>query len=86
MPPTQVFFSFLPGCFGCVIVDGTTGDIVGEGHNQVIADNDPTAHGEMVALRDAGKRLGKPWLKGCVVYTSAEPCPMCFSVSASGGV
>ena len=64
------------GPFGCVIVkDGT---IVGEGHNQVTSTNDPTAHAEVVAIRNACKNLNSFQLEGCEVYTSCEPCPMCL--------
>ena len=64
------------GPFGCVIArDGT---IVGEGVNQVTSTNDPTAHAEVVAIRDACKNLDSFQLDGCVVYTSCEPCPMCL--------
>jgi tRNA(Arg) A34 adenosine deaminase TadA len=65
------------GPFGCVIV--RDGQIVGEGHNRVLADKDPTAHGEMVAIRDACRRLADFRLSGCELYTTGEPCPMCFS-------
>lgn len=64
------------GPFGCVIVKD--GAVVGRGHNRVIADNDPTCHGEIAALRDAGKTLGTHDLSGCVLYTTGEPCPMCL--------
>jgi guanine deaminase len=64
------------GPFGCVIV--LDGQIVGEGSNQVTSTNDPTAHAEVVAIRDACKRLGTYQLTGCQVYTSCEPCPMCL--------
>ena len=64
------------GPFGCVIVK--EGKIVGQGHNQVITSHDPTAHGEVVAIRDACKNLGTFSLEGCDVYTSCEPCPMCL--------
>lgn len=64
------------GPFGCVIVKD--GKIVGRGNNQVIATNDPTAHAEVVAIRDACKNLGTFQLDGCEVYTSCEPCPMCL--------
>ncbi|GAB4813024.1 hypothetical protein N2152v2_000070 [Parachlorella kessleri] len=67
------------GCFGAVVVDKATGEVLGEGYNHVIANCDPTWHGEMEALRNACKRVGKPHLPGCVVYTSAEPCPMCYT-------
>jgi tRNA(Arg) A34 adenosine deaminase TadA len=62
--------------FGCVIVKD--GKIVGEGHNQVTSSNDPTAHAEVVAIRDACKKLNTFQLDGCEVYTSCEPCPMCL--------
>lgn len=65
------------GPFGCVIVKD--GAIIGEGWNRVIATNDPTAHGEVVAIRDACRHLGTFLLAGCELYTSAEPCPMCLS-------
>lgn len=64
------------GPFGCVIVRG--GEIVGEGSNRVTSTNDPTAHAEVVAIRDACTRLGSFQLDGCTVYTSCEPCPMCL--------
>ena len=64
------------GPFGCVIVRG--GLIVGEGCNEVILSNDPTAHAEIVAIRNACKKLNNFQLTGCDVYTSCEPCPMCL--------
>ena len=64
------------GPFGCVIV--RNGEIVGEGNNRVTSTNDPTAHAEVVAIRDACSKLGTFQLDGCVVYTSCEPCPMCL--------
>lgn len=64
------------GPFGCVIVKGD--EIIGEGCNQVISSNDPTAHAEVVAIRDACKRLNNYQLTGCDVYASCEPCPMCL--------
>ena len=64
--------------FGCVIVD-KNGKIVGKGHNHVVLDNDPTAHGEVVAIRNACKNLGTFDLSGCILYTSCEPCPMCLN-------
>ena len=65
------------GPFGAVIVKG--GEIVGEGFNRVTVTNDPTAHAEVVAIRDACGRLGTFSLSGCEIYTSCEPCPMCLS-------
>jgi tRNA(Arg) A34 adenosine deaminase TadA len=64
------------GPFGCVIV--RDGQIVGEGHNRVLADKDPTAHGEIMAIRDACRRLGDFRLTGCELYTTGQPCPMCL--------
>ncbi len=64
------------GVFGAVIVKD--GKIIAEGYNQVIKQNDPTWHAEMQAIREACKKMGSPHLKGCVLYTSAEPCPMCL--------
>lgn len=64
------------GPFGCVIV--RDGEIVGEGNNQVTATLDPTAHAEVVAIRNACKNLNSFQLDGCIVYASCEPCPMCL--------
>ena len=64
------------GPFGCVIV--REGKVIGRGYNQVTSSNDPTAHAEVVAIRDACSRLGSYQLTGCDVYTSCEPCPMCL--------
>lgn len=64
------------GPFGCVIVKD--GIIVGEGSNAVTSSNDPTAHAEVVAIRNACKNLGTFQLDGCILYTSCEPCPMCL--------
>lgn len=64
------------GPFGCVVVkDGT---IIGEGFNRVTSSNDPTAHAEVVAIRNACDHLGTFQLTGCDIYTSCEPCPMCL--------
>ena len=49
----------------------------GEGYNRVLVDCDPSAHGEVVAIRNAGKNLGTFELTGCSLYTNFEPCPMC---------
>jgi len=62
------------GPFGCVIVKGDK--IVGQGNNKVICNNDPTAHAEIIAIRDACKNLGTYQLSDCEIYTSCEPCPM----------
>ena len=64
------------GPFGCIVVKNN--DIVGRGNNKVIGTNDPTAHAEIVAIRDACKNLGTFQLDGCEIYTSCEPCPMCL--------
>ena len=64
------------GPFGCVIVKD--GKIVGRGNNKVTSNNDPTAHAEVIAIRDACKNLNSFQLEGCEIYTSCEPCPMCF--------
>ncbi len=64
------------GPFGCVIV--MNNEIVGEGYNMVTTTNDPTAHAEIVAIRQACKKLNSYQLEGCEVYTSCEPCPMCL--------
>ena len=64
------------GPFGAVIVKN--GEIVGEGWNRVLASHDPTAHGEVVAIRDACANLGVIALDGCEIYTTGQPCPMCL--------
>lgn len=64
------------GPFGCVIVKN--GEVVGKGHNQVVKNNDSTCHGEMMAIRDACRKTGNFDLSGCELYTTGEPCPMCF--------
>lgn len=67
------------GVFGAVVVKD--GKIIGEGYNQVVKHNDPTWHAEMHAIREACKKLGSPHLDGCVLYTSAECCPMCLATA-----
>lgn len=67
----------LGGPFGAVIVKN--GRIVGEGTNQVTSANDPTAHAEVMAIREACRALGTFSLEGCEMYTSCEPCPMCLA-------
>ena len=64
------------GPFGAIIV--RNGKIVGRGWNRVTAANDPTAHAEMTAIRDACKKLKRFHLDDCELYTSCEPCPMCL--------
>lgn len=63
------------GPFGCVIVKD--GSIIAEGTNRVIAENDPTWHGEIAAIRAAARKLATFDLAGCTLYTTGEPCPMC---------
>ncbi len=67
------------GPFGAVIV--RDGKIVGEGVNTVTATHDPTAHGEVNAIRAAARALGQFSLDGCQLYTSCEPCPMCLAAA-----
>ncbi|HOY06484.1 MAG TPA: nucleoside deaminase [Saprospiraceae bacterium] len=64
------------GPFGAIVVKD--GKIIGRGNNRVLTTNDPTAHAEVVAIRDACKNLGAFQLDDCDIYTSCEPCPMCL--------
>lgn len=64
------------GPFGAVIVKD--GKVIAKGSNRVTSTNDPTAHAEVVAIREACKVLGNFQLTGCEIYTSCEPCPMCL--------
>ncbi len=67
------------GPFGaCVVKDG---QIIGRGSNHVLSNNDPTAHAEIMAIRDACKNIGSYDLSGCELYTSCYPCPMCLSAT-----
>ncbi len=65
------------GPFGAVVVKN--GEIIGRGHNCVPSSNDPTAHAEVSAIRNACKQLGTFDLHNCTIYTSCEPCPMCLT-------
>ena len=65
------------GPFGCVVVKD--GRVIGEGWNKVTSTNDPTAHAEVVAIREACANLNAFQLDGCLIYTSCEPCPMCLA-------
>jgi tRNA(Arg) A34 adenosine deaminase TadA len=76
---TQNVVSGAGGPFAALIV--REGRIVGEGVNTVTASNDPTAHGEVNAIRAACKALGTFTLAGCQLYTSCEPCPMCLAAA-----
>jgi tRNA(Arg) A34 adenosine deaminase TadA len=64
------------GPFGAIVVKD--GEIIAEGNNCVTSTNDPTAHAEVVAIRNACEKLGAFQLDGCTIYTSCEPCPMCL--------
>ena len=64
------------GPFGCIVVKD--GKIIGRGNNKVTSTNDPTAHAEVNAIREACKKLNSFQLEGCEIYTSCEPCPMCL--------
>ena len=66
------------GPFGAIIVD-KEGNIISNGNNQVLKNNGPTAHAEIVAIREACKKLSSYDLKDYTLYTSCEPCPMCLS-------
>jgi len=65
------------GPFGAVVV--REGQLVGEGWNRVVETSDPTAHAEILAIRDAARTLGTHDLSDCILYASCEPCPMCLS-------
>ncbi len=67
------------GPFGAVVV--RDGKIIGKGHNCVLSEHDPTMHGEVAAIRDACRKIGSHDLKGCTLYTTAYPCPMCLSAA-----
>jgi guanine deaminase len=72
------------GAFGCVIVQD--GRIIAEGANRVVAENDPTWHGEMEAIRNACTAQGTFKLRDATLYTSAEPCPMCMAAAYWAGI
>ena len=72
------------GAFGTVIV--RDGKIIGEGRNRVVAENDPTWHGEIQAIREACKKIGSFKLEGATLYTSAQPCPMCLGATYWAGI
>jgi tRNA(adenine34) deaminase len=62
---------------GCVVVNELTGQVIGRGYNRRETDRDPTAHAEIIALREAGQSLGHWRLSDCTLYVTLEPCPMC---------
>jgi tRNA(Arg) A34 adenosine deaminase TadA len=64
------------GPFGAIVVKDNT--IIGRGFNRVLSSNDPTAHAEITAIRDACKNIESFQLNECIIYTSCEPCPMCM--------
>lgn len=66
----------LGGPFGCIVVKGD--EVIGRGFNRVTSTNDPTAHAEIVAIRDATANIKNFQLDGCELYTTCEPCPMCL--------
>jgi guanine deaminase len=65
------------GPFGALVL--RSGEIIGRAHNEVLALNDPTAHAEILAIRRAASSLGRFDLSDCEIYSSCEPCPMCFA-------
>ncbi|MCD6531094.1 tRNA adenosine(34) deaminase TadA [bacterium] len=69
---------------GCVIVKD--GEIIGRGHNLRESTNDPTAHAEIIAMRQASKKISNWRLEGCEVYVTLEPCPMCAAALIMAGV
>ncbi|MGE0716585.1 MAG: nucleoside deaminase [Alphaproteobacteria bacterium] len=67
---------------GAVVIEATTGREIAAARNRVIADRDPTAHAEMLAIRTAAARLGAPRLPDCDIWVTLEPCPMCAQAIA----
>lgn len=76
--------SGINGPFGAVIVKDD--EVISEGWNQVVENNDPSAHAEIMAIRNACSRLGTFKLEGCKIYCSCEPCPMCFAAIYWAGI
>jgi guanine deaminase len=72
------------GPFGAVVV--RNGAIIARGHNLVVVEDDPTAHAEIVAIRDACRTIGDFNLTGCELYTTCEPCPMCYAAAWWAGI
>jgi tRNA(Arg) A34 adenosine deaminase TadA len=70
--------------FGAVVV--RDGEVIATGVNAIHSSGDPTAHAELMAIRAASRRLGSPDLRGCVVYASGHPCPMCLAAMRLSGV
>jgi len=67
---------------GAVLVDGSTGEVLARAHNRVERDSDPTAHAEMLVIREAAARRGEKRLEGCDLYVTLEPCAMCAAAIA----
>ena len=72
------------GPFGAVIL--RDGKIIGKSGNRVFAEKDPTAHGEIMAIRNACQNINDPYLEDCVMYSTCEPCAMCFSAIFYAGI
>ena len=72
------------GPFAAAVVKD--GEIIATGYNRVLIDNDPTAHGEIVAIRNAAKILGPQFPSGCVLYTTSQSCPMCVAAALWAGI
>jgi tRNA(Arg) A34 adenosine deaminase TadA len=70
--------------FGAVLVKD--GAVIASGVNEILATNDPTAHAELTAIRQAARKLGTPRLDGCVIYASGHPCPMCLAAMHLTGI
>lgn len=70
--------------FGAVVVKD--GEVIATGVNEILSTNDPTAHAELTAIREASQKLGSPDLQGCAVYASGHPCPMCMAAMRLAGV
>jgi guanine deaminase len=81
---SEVGIEFGDGPFGCVIVKNHK--IIGRGFNLVSKNADPTAHAEIVAIRDACKALNSSDLSDCIIYTSCQPCPMCLAAIYWAGI
>lgn len=72
------------GPFGAAVVKD--GEIIATGYNRCMIDKDPTAHGEIIAIRNSGKKLGPFFPKGCVLYTTSQSCPMCVAAAIWAGI
>lgn len=71
---------------GCVVVHDPSGRIIGRGHNRRETDRDPTAHAEILAMREAGRALGHWRLVDCTLVVTLEPCPMCAGAIVNGRI